>query len=80
MLGTNDAKVENWQGKDCGGPEAFLAGYRQILSGLVEHGEAPTVLVMLPPNIVKEQFGNNLVFLASFCWKFAILSNQWRST
>lgn len=54
MLGTNDSKRKYWQGKQCGGSEAFLAGYRQILSGLVEQGIAPTVLVMQPPNIVKD--------------------------
>ncbi len=44
MLGTNDAKEENWKGR-----EAFLADYETLVDSYREVDSGPKVILMTPP-------------------------------
>lgn len=69
MLGTNDAKVDNWEGSHCGGRSAYRAGMEQIISGIIAKASssdksAPTIVLVPPPPIVQEgKFGISGKFL-----------------
>lgn len=57
MLGTNDAKAENWKGT-----EAFGKDFRALAESYLELDQTPEVILMTPPSVFLPEEGDEISF------------------
>lgn len=76
MLGTNDAKPENWTSV-----EAFAADYRALVSHYLALESAPAVYLMTPPAVLprdgKVSYNIDLAVLEAICQTIRDTADEW---